>query len=180
MPGIARYAARCGSASSRAADVGDCDRGERLAADRLGHLGEGRELVDVEPGRQLLGRGLGGLPEGAQDLVHLLDRPQEPTAVHRRCGVQRDLQPGDDPEVTATAADGPEQLGVLGGAEPAAAAEAVDHLDADDAVGAQPVGTAEPADPAGDGHAGDRRVRVGAAQEGQAGALEGGAAARRP
>ena len=174
MPGIARYAARCGSASSTAADVGNGDRRERLAADRLGQLGQRRELVDVEPGRQLLRRDLGGLLEGAQDLLHLLERPQEAAAVHLGAGVQRDLQPGDDPEVAAAAADGPEQLGVLGGAEPAAAAEAVDQLDADDAVRAEPVGAAEPADAAGDGHAGDRRVGVGPAQEGQAGALERG------
>ena len=155
-----------------AAEEGHGDRREALAADGLGDLGQGRELVGVVPDGELVRGFLGDRLEGAEHVAHLLDRPQHPAAVHLRCGVQRDLHPGDDPEVAAASAHGPEQLRVLGRADPPQAAEPVDELDGDDAVGAEAVRAAEPADAAGDGHADHGRVGVRAGQEGQAGAVE--------
>ncbi len=174
IPATSRNGASSFSAAARGSEVRHGDGREGAAAQRLWKLGERRELVGVEPHRQLARSRPGHLGEGREHLPGPVGGPEQPAAVDLGCGVKVELDARDDAEVATASTERPEQLGVLGRGDRAEPAGAVDQLDGADAVGTQAVGPAEPADPAGDRHADDRGVGVRAGQEGQPGAVEGG------
>jgi hypothetical protein len=96
-----------------------------MAADHSAHLGvvevlgerrAGRHDQDGEEGAEILGRGLHIVVEEAQDVAGLLERVEDGTGDDRGDRVQAELERGDDAEVAATAAQGPEKVGVLGDA----------------------------------------------------------------
>ena len=158
----------------RRAEVRDRDRGKGLAPDLLGDLGHRRELVGVVPEGELVGSGRGHLTERTQHLRHLLDLPEQPTAVEVEARQQPDLHRSDDAEVATPAAQGPEQVRVGGTRHGPRLSVGVDDLHRLDGVRGEPVGPTEPAHPTGERHPHHRGVGAAPCEEGQARPLESG------
>ena len=88
------------------------DDDEVFAAQRVGHLRQRREGHQPADRGHLVGRGRGPLVPGVEDLARPLDREEERPGEDLRDRQQLELQRGDDAEVPAAAAQGPEELGV--------------------------------------------------------------------
>ena len=73
-----------------------------------------------------------------QDLLRALEREEERAGDDLGDREEAELERGDDAEVAAAAAKGPEQLGVVLGVDPAAHAVGGDELDGEHLVGASP------------------------------------------
>jgi hypothetical protein len=100
---------------------------------------------DVGDGRQLLGCGLGGGDEAGDHLGG--GRQQQPAPDDLGQRVQADLEAGDDAEVAAAAADGPEQLRMRLVIHAQELAVGGHHLGGQQVVDGQPVLADQVADP---------------------------------
>ena len=95
----------------------------------------------------------------AQEIWRLLDRPEDrPCEDGRAHRVKAKLELGDDPEVSAAAAQAPEEVGVLGLARLDELAPGGDEVDGEELVDRQPVLSMEPAEAAAERQAGDAGV----------------------
>ena len=95
------------------AGVVGIDDHERGAPHLLRYLGDRREAQETRHGGQLVGeRGLGQLPPGVHHLAGALDREPQQPRVGLREREQLELDRGHDAEAAATAAHGPEQIGL--------------------------------------------------------------------
>ena len=103
------------------AEEGEVHRHEGLAADGLGELGHRREPEELRPHAQRLRGRQGRRTVGVQHRVGHLDRPHHPAPDHRRRLGEPQLHRGDDGEVPATTAHGPEQVRVRGRPSPGGA-----------------------------------------------------------
>jgi hypothetical protein len=108
------------------------------------------------------------------DLAGALPREQQHAGVHLAQGDQLELDRHDGAEAAATAAQRPEQVGVLvaGGADELAVRG--HELDGEQAVGREAVAAAEPAEPAAERVADDADVGRGARERREAGFGGGG------
>ena len=97
------------------AEVGHLDDDERLPAQRLGDVLERREVQDAPDRGGLVGHRAHPLAPGAQDLGGALDGEGEHPGVELVDRVELELDGGDDAEVAAAAAHGPEEVGLVVG-----------------------------------------------------------------
>ena len=105
--------------------------------------------------RQFVRRVGGEVPEELQQLGRALARVHDHPAQDGADRVQLELERGDDPEVAAAAAQRPEQVGVLVGADPAHRAVSGDDLERDHVVAGQAVLAHQPADAPAERESGD-------------------------
>src|SRR6202034_546996 len=115
---------------------------------------ERRVEADVPDQRRVDGR---VLAQGAGRLIRVVERDTYPRHRPEVEGPERETC--DDAEVAATAAERPEQLGILlrRGRDDLTGGE--HHLELGEIVAGQPVLSGEPADPAAQGEAGDAGLR---------------------
>ena len=140
--------------------VAGMDQGEhqRRRADRLRrHDGQRRQGHREGDDRQLLGRLRAEVDEPADGLLR--QRQDERPAVDHADIVEPVAEPGDDAEVAAAAADGPEEVLVLIGARVDDPAVGRDELHREQAVDRQAVLAHEVADAAAERQAGDTHRR---------------------
>ena len=123
----------------------------------------------MQPQGQPFRRVRGDLTERREHGRQPVHGPHQLAAVDLAGREQPDPHRRDDPEVAATTAQRPEQFGVAGRGDLPDPAHPVDQLDRLDRVGGLTVPAAEPAHPAAQRHAHDRRVGAAAGQEGQPG-----------
>ena len=150
-------------ARGRVAVVDEHDR-ERHRSDQLGRDERGgRERHQERDRRQLLGRARGDRHEAAQDVA---GGRHEQRATEDLAGrVELELEPRDDTEVAAAAADRPEQVGMRVRARGDLPAVGRHDLDRLEGVDRQAVLADQPADPAAEGEPGDAD-RPGVAERG--------------
>lgn len=130
----------------------------------------GQHRPDEEERVEVLRRGGQEVAVDRQHLGGLLDGPEDRAGHDGAHLVQAEGEPGDDAEVPAAAAHGPEQVGVLGRARGDLTAVREDHVDGEQVVDrqAEPAGEVaqataegEPADPRGRDDAARCREAVG-------------------
>ncbi len=150
-------------ARGRVAVVDEHDR-ERHRSDQLGRdERSGRERHQERDRRQLLGRARGDRHEAAQDVA---GGRHEQRATEDLAGrVELELEPRDDTEVAAAAADRPEEIGMRVRARGDLPAVGRHDLDRLEGVDRQAVLADQPADPAAEGEPGDAD-RPGVAERG--------------
>ncbi len=154
-------------ALGRVAVVGRGHRDHRPAAERLGHVRDGRRGQEAHA-RGDLARGLTGpVAVGGQHGGRVLDVEHHVAGVQRPDRVQVQLQGGHDAEGAASAADGPEQLGVGVRVGAHQLARAVDHVRGQHAVAGEAELAPQPAQAAAHGEAGHADVRRRAQQRRQ-------------
>jgi hypothetical protein len=135
-------------------------------------LGEERHRrcdEDVGQGGELVGHGGGEIAPAPQHRGRVFGRVEHRAGEHQWADrVEAILQRGHHPEVAATSAQCPEQLGVLlpaGGDELAVGGH---HVRREQAVAGQAALAQQPADPAAEGEASDASAGYQAAGDGQA------------
>ena len=89
------------------------DDDEAVTAQRLGDVRERREVQDSAEGGDRVGNVLDPLAPGIQHLACALDRPEHRAGVEVGGLEELELERGDDPEVPAAAAHGPEEVGLV-------------------------------------------------------------------
>ncbi len=157
-PGAARVDERLRQLAERLHDalalldraaVGGSDGDDRRAVE-LGRERLGRRQAPADRERaQLLGRCGHEVAPGRQDLRCVGERVEDrPDHHHRADRVRLELERGDDAEVAAGAADGPEQVLVLGRARLPELPVGGDDVDREQVVDREPVLAAEMPDPA--------------------------------
>ena len=134
-------------------------------------LGDDRQRGDgAEPddGAELVGRFGDEVPVEAQDVGGIVGRPEDGSGHHSRADrVQRELERGDDTEISAAAAKRPEQVGMFVGGRPDDAALGGDHLGGQQVVDGEPVLAHEKADARTEREPGNAGVAHDAASGGQ-------------
>ena len=127
--------------------------------------GDGAGLLSIrarhEHGRrgQIVGRAAHELAVELQCFLRARERvDHEAAGDHRPDRVQPVLERGDDAEVAGAAADGPEEVGVLGGARVDELAVGEHDVDAQQVVDRHPEAAAEPAEAAAEREAGDTGI----------------------
>ena len=137
------------------------------------HERRGRRAGQGRDQGQLLRRAARERIEMGQHLRGLLGRPHAKARHHGRDRMQAEAEARDDAEVAATAAQRPEQIGVLGlvGGDDRAIGQ--HHLGFDQVVASQAVAARQPADAAAQGEPGHAGVGDFAARRGQAMGLHG-------
>ena len=156
------------AAAALVAEVRGLDHDQLAAAQRLGHLRDGRDLQQAPDRGDLLGSVARPLGPGAEHLLGTRGRPDEPAGVELRHRVEGDLDLGDDAEAAPAAAQGPEEVGVrlVVGADDVPARG--HDLGGEHARRRKPVLATEPADTAAQRIADDTDVRRRAVERGQA------------
>ena len=152
---------------------GPVDDDEPASAERLGNVGQRRDLQQASRGGHLVGRRLCPLDVAAEHVGCLLPGPDEHPGDEGVDAVEGDLDRDDDAEAAAAAAQRPEEIGVLHGVGTDERAVGGDELDGEHALGREAVLAREPADAAAERVADDADVRRGAVQGGQAGGVGG-------
>ena len=157
-----------GSPSSDGSRV-DAGKDEDGLAMVLGREGLVRGDVPAERERaQLLRRGGHVVAPGRQHVSRASQRVEDSADHHHRADrVRLELERGDDAEVAAGAAHGPEEVLVLGRARPAQLAVGGDDVDREQVVDREAVLAAQVADAAVQRQAGDARRRDDAARDGE-------------
>ena len=125
-----------------------------------GTVGSGREDAERDRRGHLVRDRPVQLGVALQHLAGPVDRVVQVAGVHVLDRVQRELQGGDDPEVAATAAQAPEQVGVLVGLTLTSSPSAVTISASRDRVGGEPVPATEPAEAATHRVADDAHLRA--------------------
>ena len=133
-----------------------------------------REVQDPPHRGGLVGHRAHPLAPGAQDLGGALDREGEHPGVELVDRVELELDGGDDAEVAAPAAHGPEEVGLVVGVGDDDAPVGGDDLHGHHAVGGEAVLARQPAQAAAEAVADDADVMGGAGQRGEP-VLGGGA-----
>jgi len=137
----------------------------------LGEVLVGRDLSESRDRVRFIRRGLAEIAVEAQRALHSVFAPAivEDEDEHdiRPDGVQPEFEGGHNAEVTAAAAQSPQQVGVLGGAGMHQPAIGGYDLRRDQVVAAQAVGAAQPAIAAAQRQPGDARPGIHAARRRQ-------------
>ena len=136
---------------------------------QLGRQGRtGGHAMDAEPAGDVLRRVGDEVQIPAQDHLGLVNGPDDRAAIDRADGPGPEQEGGDDAEVAAAAAHGPEEIGVLvlaGGHEPPVGQN---HLDGQQVINRQAIGARQIAQPAAQRQAADAGGGDDAAGHGQA------------
>ena len=118
---------------------------------------------------ELVGKAAADLAVEAQHVARGLDRMDDEAARHSGPDrMEAVLEPGDDAEVAASAAQGPEQIGVLLLAGRQDGSVGCHELDGDEVVDGQPVLRHQEAESPAEGQAGDPRRRDGTSRDARA------------
>ena len=115
------------------------DRQQRDAAQRLGHVGDRRRGDEADDRGDLVGEAGGPVAVGAHRLGADRGREEQGAGVDLGDREQVELQGGDDRVAAATAAQRPEQVGVVLGVDRARLAVGGDQLDRPHAVAGEAV-----------------------------------------
>ena len=152
---IARIGATAASASAEVAAVADAIAQIRSPCHSGGHERRGRR-AEQDQARGQLARRLGrDRPVRAQELLGPFERPCDEAAEHGRADlVQAERERGDDAEVGAGPANGPEQVFVLVAARAPDAAVGGDDLDLEQVVDRPAEAAREVAEAAAEGETG--------------------------
>ena len=160
----ARKPARIPFACILAAEHGAVDDDHLPAAQDLGDVRQRRDLQQAGGRADLVRRRPRPLGVVRQDLLGALPRPDHHPGHELVDGIEGDLDRDDDAEAAAPAAQRPEEVGVLVAVGAQEGAVRRHDVDADDAVGGEPMLAREPADAAAERVADDADIRRGAVQ----------------
>ena len=159
-----RAAAPAAGGGLRVAEDRAVDDDELAAADRLGQLGQRRQLEDPGTRRDVVGRRARPLGPGVEHEPGVVPIPRQPAGVDLGDREQPELDRGDDAEIAQTAAQRPQQLGIVIVVDPTVGAVGEHELDGGHMVRLQAALARLPAEPTAERIADDADGRRGAMQ----------------
>ena len=141
------------------AQEGRCfDDDERSAAQRLGDVGDRRELQEPADRRDLIRHVFDPAPPCSQHLGSTLEREEQHAGVHLGNRIERELERRHDAERTTATSKRPVELRLVLCVCAHELAVCVHELDSGDAVRREPMLAREPADASAEGVADDTDV----------------------